>query len=235
MKESDFRIPQNSEKYITLQRTAYRSSLGKLFDKLKLGKFYNNNLSSIVERFRRRKIRKKYYQHIEKDYRDIKDFLPGESQSILDIGSGMAGIDVFLYKHYAESNPEIYLLDKQGKSNDIYYDLRSDAAYYNSFRLANQLLKLNGVPKKKVHTINITEKKFPHENNFDLVISLLAWGFHFPVSVYLEDAYSALSQNGKLIIDVRKESSGKQELNKKFNNVQVAADYEKYLRLVCYD
>lgn len=38
----------------------------------------------------------------------------------------------------------------------------------------------------------------------DLVISLVSWGFHFPVSTYLDQVHDLLREGGRLILDLRK-------------------------------
>jgi len=203
-------------------------------EKLKLGRFYNKYIASAVEGLRSSKIEKKYSDDIRSDYEQIKNHLPKKAVNIIDIGSGMAGIDVFLYNHYKAYDPNISLLDKQGVS-EIYYNFESSAAYYNSFNLAKELLNINGVPNEKINTINIDKDKFPNEYKFDLVISLISWGFHYPISTYLKEVRESLSQDGRLIIDVRKDTTGEKELRKAFNNVEVISNNQKYLRLVCYN
>jgi hypothetical protein len=230
----NFQIPTSSEHYIVFQRTTYKSFFGKLMKKVGLEKFYDYYLSSVVERCRTRQIAEKYFSDLESDYSEIKKYLPERVRNILDIGSGMAGIDVFLFNHYQNFEPNLYLLDKEGTS-EIYYNFKGVAAYYNSFDLAKKLLEINEVPNEKINTIDIDKEKFSSKNKFDLVISLISWGFHYPVSTYIENVCESLSKEGRLIIDVRKYTSGERELRSVFNTVEIISNNQKYLRLVCYN
>jgi SAM-dependent methyltransferase len=108
-------------------------------------------------------------------------------------------------------------------------------AYYNNFDLALKLLKMNGVAEENIFTINIENERFPHPPKFDLIVSLLSWGYHYPVDVYIDDVSQSLSQNGKLILDVRKGTEGSYMLQKYFDNIEVISRTSKYNRLVCFN
>jgi SAM-dependent methyltransferase len=172
-----------------------------------------------------------YLNDMEKEYLMLKDRLPHTATQILDIGCGLAGIDIYLHRHFPES--KIFLLDKTGQSKNLHYGLESEASFYNSLRLAHELIERKGVPAECVVEIDIDKDKFPQEK-FDLIISLLSWGFHYPVSTYLDEVKRSLAPGGMLIIDVRKSSDGEEILRKNFSKVDTLAFGDKKTsRLVC--
>lgn len=231
MNISNFKIPEGSERYIALQRTEYQVWFNIFFRILKLGSFYDRHLMPKIEKLRTNTIRKKFFEDIRVDFQSIKDVLPSKARNILDIGCGIAGIDFFLYQNYQNHEPNLFLLDKEGIS-DVYYGFEEEASFYNSLDLSREFLNLNGVPKDKIHTINISEDDFPSENNLELIISIISWGFHYPVSTYLEEVYHSLSNNGVLIMDIRKGTGGEEEIKDRFGNCEVVSEYEKHVRVL---
>ena len=67
---------------------------------------------------------------------------------------------------------------------------------------------------------------------FDLVLSLLSWGLHYPISTYLGEVHVALSKRGVSIVDVRLKSDGESELRRAFREVELIAEGNKYRRVV---
>ena len=59
------------------------------------------------------------------------------------------------------------------------------------------MLEMNGVPGVCIHKINIHDKAFP-TGPFDVILSLLSWGFHYPVDLYLPKVLETLAPNGIL-------------------------------------
>jgi len=150
----------------------------------------------------------------------IRDYLPDSAKAILDVGCGLAGIDVLLYQHYKSRGINLHLLDKEGISEKVYYGFNPEAAHYNSLLLAREFLKLNGVFIDRVSTYGIETEGFPSQCKFDVVISLYSWGYHYPVSTYLESVRTSLASDGIIILDVREGTDGKDQLAKHFTVCQ---------------
>src|SRR5690606_38151004 len=53
----------------------------------------------------------------------------------------------------------------------------------------------------------------------DSVVSLISWGWHYPVSTYLEPVRSALPPGGRLILHIRPRTGGEEELRRYFRYV----------------
>jgi SAM-dependent methyltransferase len=149
----------------------------------------------------------------------------------MDIGCGLAGIDVFLCRHYGPEL-ELALLDREGRS-PTFHGFREQAAFYNSLAAARALLCANGVPGGRVRTYDADRDGFPDGGGFDLVISLLSRGFHYPVTTYLPPVVRSLAPGGRLIIDVRHGTDGEAQLAAAFGRAPAPiAQAARHRRLV---
>jgi hypothetical protein len=128
-----------------------------------------------------------YVSDITDDFEMIEPYLPESVQSILDIGCGMAGIDVFLKNRYR--NARLMLLDDDGSTPA--YGWNENCQPYSSRRATEMLLKANGIEVDEWIATGVKD-----ELKADLVISLLSWGFHYPLSTY--------RVQGFCIVDLRK-------------------------------
>ena len=178
--------------------------------------------------------RKLFSQDMEREYNIVKNYLPFHPKRILDIGCGVAGIDIMLHKHYITTtdHPHFYLLDKSETNSKVYYGIEKEAAYYNSLSIAKQLLIVNGVMESHIHTQEVTGAPMFPGTQFDLIISLISWGFHYPISTYLDDVYDNLSSGGTLIVDVRKGTEGETQLEKRFGLIKTIFESKKYRRIL---
>lgn len=225
----NFKIPKGSAKYIALQRTHCQLWVNKVFRKFHAEGIYDRYFLPYLGK---EAIKNRYFKELQEDYLGVKNALPPKVENILDVGCGMAGIDLFLYYHYRNLEPNLFLIDKEGTS-EIFYGFKQEAAFYNSFELATEFLQINGVPRNKIHIIDVSTDPFPINQTFDLVVSFISWGFNYPAGTYIEDVHSALSLEGSLIIDVRKATNGESELKRKFQHVSVISEHKKHIRLIC--
>jgi len=183
-------------------------------------------------KLRNTRIKEMYLSGMEREYLSIRDFLPDNCSSILDVGCGMAGIDLFLNQHYLNSDIEFFLLDKTEIDESVYYMYTGKGAFYNSLDIANKILSENGVDSNKVHLLEADiENSIRIENNVDLVLSLISWGYHYPVSVYLDTVLNLLSEGGTLIIDIRKNTEGFDTVTQAFDTYRIIHESNKYYRV----
>jgi len=142
-------------------------------------------------------------------YEAIRDYLPQSDSSVklLDIGAGLAGIDVFLSRHYG-GDIDIHLMDfdqVDDKINAGFHDSATSFSKYSRFNLAYDMLGYNWVNTSKVKQINLSRNEgYEHYEPFDIVISLLSWGFHYPIDTYKPE----LTKRGVVIVNLRKGSDG---------------------------
>ncbi len=241
------RVPREAVKYVIFQRTQYLFFRRSNFIQ-KIIKYIPRRLAYAVESlfsnfnmmvsaeafFTHKTVEKLLTSEIRSEYESMKKFLPSNAKSILDIGCGVAGIDVFLYRHYQNQSPKIYLLDKTEMPAKVYYSFRPKGCYYNSLPLSRKLLELNNVPKGNIFTEEARDNVIDFNVKFDLVISLISWGFHYPVSTYLDRVFEILNRGGALILDIRKVegSNGLSEVKQKFGNCQIIYESSKNTRIV---
>jgi SAM-dependent methyltransferase len=234
--EGTMNIPNEALKYILFQRTefsiytTYRSLLRLVMNR----RIPIYNLSVNVEAFLfKNRTKKLFSADMEREYSIIKDHLPGgvdQSKNILDIGCGVAGIDILLARHY--KNAKFYLLDKSHINSRVYYGIEKEAAYYNSLGIAKKMLVANGVAENNVFLQEVTGAPIFPGKKFDLIISLISWGFHYPISTYLDEVYNSLGPGGILIVDVRKDTDGEHLLKEKFGQYHIIYEAQKYRRLL---
>lgn len=233
-----YKIPDSAIKYILFQRTAYliftKSFLFRIIRKI-IPSFSYNRMVGFEAKLNSKKVKEMYLTDMEREYLSIKEFLPDNCLRILDIGCGIAGIDIFLNQHYLNRGVEFYLLDKSEVEDSIYYMYEKNGAFYNSLNTAKTTLVMNGVEKNNVHLVEATEKNdIDIDNDVDLVLSLISWGFHYPVSVYLEKVHNILNEGGALILDIRKNTDGLDLLTQKFSDSKIILETSKYIRVCAF-
>lgn len=116
-----------------------------------------------------------YAAEVEKDFAEIDPYLPEFADSIIDIGCGLAGIDVYLKRRY----PHAHLTLLDGDGDLPVYGWGETNNPYGSKALADELLEANGVRADRWVKADTRD----HLRS-DLVVSLVAWGFHFPLKTY---------------------------------------------------
>jgi SAM-dependent methyltransferase len=144
-------------------------------------------------------LRKTYKASLAEDYRMILPFLPVQCNSILDIGCGMAGIDLFFYIHYRKQ-VHLQLMDGTGDA-EVKFGFNPELHPYNHLGITQKFLLMNQVDARHIHMHPIDpELTIP----CDLIVSLLSWGFHYPASTYCKLAKRSLRSGGALVLDIRK-------------------------------
>lgn len=166
-------------------------------------------------------------QELSEEYQKMKPFLPKELKSVLDIGCGIGGIDYFLSRNHG--SPVLHMLDYNKEDENIHFGLRPTASKYNSLESTREFLNNNGITNFVLHDAS---KGFPTDNEYDLIISLLSCGYHYPVNTYLNGIIKTLSKNGALIIDIRIGSLDFQMLKTIFKTVIVICTENKARRVI---
>jgi SAM-dependent methyltransferase len=237
--DTSLAIPDAAVKYILFQRTAYIQLPIARIDGLVRRLFRNSlpapvyNLGIALEsRLSRRRTKTLYAEDMVREYQSLCQVLPRACSAVLDIGCGVAGIDVFIQRHYARQPIEFFLLDRSEIASSVFYSFQSRAAFYNSLEVAREMLTMNGVPDERIHLLEATaENEIKVNRKIDLVISLLSWGFHYPIETYLLRVHQLLSDDGVLALDVRKGSEGLKALRAVFPHVEIIQSTAKYDRV----
>jgi SAM-dependent methyltransferase len=230
-------VEKDALPFILLQRTAYLSHPRHPVYRLLKGLHLAPSFDAMVRfesRHRAAAIQQAFDADMRSEYMTIRDHLPERPAAVLDIGCGIAGIDVLLHRHYGRpTDVEFHLLDKSHVEASVFYHFRDRAAFYNSLEHATRFLVDNGVPAERIFAHEVRDDgKIPGEGAFDLVISLISWGFHYPVGVYVEQVAQRLRPGGRLILDVRKNTDGMETLVRHLPNSSVILDTPKYARML---
>lgn len=137
-----------------------------------------------------------YEKSLEAIFESFKGCIPNPVSSVLDIGSGLGGIDVLLNNFLAQ-NLRVYLLDGDNKNPEVEWSYQP----HNCMTTAFDFLHANGVK----NVTGIEPAQFGQcQEKFDLVVSFAAYGFHIHPGNYLEDLKKVIHDKTVLIFDVRK-------------------------------
>ena len=131
---------------------------------------------------------KAYEESLQRQFDSIKPYLPETCNQIVDVGSGLGGIDILLSRHYGGC--PVCLID--GEDDPPTMELHRKT--FSNFQVAKDFLAKNGV--KDVSTTMVRET--------DLVVSFGAWCFHFPPLLYLPTV-APCSEFATIILEVRKD------------------------------
>ncbi|XOV82879.1 MAG: hypothetical protein ACFHXK_18730 [bacterium] len=217
-----YKLPQKARELVLYQRTSLLPARKKpnafvrVLQKLNL---LDDGYKEFVREYATAKptlIDQDYFQSMGTLAEELLPHIPADTTSILDIGCGIAGLDLFLYKRL--KSPKLFLLDKTAVEEKIWYMFKQQGAFYNSLELARENLQTNGVSADAIKCLEAPDDgciDLPGKS-IDLVVSTISWGFHYPVSTYLASVERILKEDGVLLIDVRKGPGGEADLATSF-------------------
>lgn len=139
-----------------------------------------------------------YNKSINNTFKTIEPFLPEKCTSVLDVGSGMGGINALINRHYG-GKVLVNLLD--GVDDEPLVKTHSQT--FNNIQAAYRFLRENGVSEIMHTDPNLLERYHDIYEN-DLILSFGAWCFHFPPSDYLNFVVKRCKPGTVLILDVRR-------------------------------
>lgn len=153
----------------------------------------------------------------------IAPALPKVCRRIVDVGSGLGGIDVLLRERYGEDLERIWLVDGENDPPEVVASYKT----FNNAKVAKDFHFKNGAAPGLVDVVqNIPNVKV------DLFVSFAAYGFHIHPGNYLDDIVAASHKDTTLIFDVRRtKDAWLQLLVEAFGTPRVLHRAEKYVRL----
>lgn len=146
-----------------------------------------------------------FYEHFPRWYQMFWDarfkqglFDVADNSVILDIGCGVAVIDLLLAQYLPQS--KFYLLDKEGFSfrPGVYYD--PEYPEYNSWDPVRDAINATELDSSRF-TMLSPDNTWPEE--VDVISSYLSYCWHYPKETYWNKVLDTLKVGGKLILDVR--------------------------------
>lgn len=154
----------------------------------------------------------------ERYHKTISNYLPEGCKSILDIGCGLGITDICLFEHYnRDEEIQFHYFDKTEFADELFFGYKKEAAFYNNLEMTKRLAVDYGIPESNITCIEATKNNLLGLNKMDLIISAIAWGFHFPISTYLEEVVNLMHDDSVLILDIRAGTGGMEELSKYFH------------------
>jgi len=160
---------------------------------------------------------------VQKDFDMIKNFLPARCSSILDVGCGLALINIFLSNMYDQ--PDVYLLDKTELDANKISGFNEKYKFYNSMNAAKEILLQNNVSSDRIHLYEAGEHSELYENKYDVICSLLSCGWHYSVNTYIDLFKETLSDDGVLVLDIRHDTDQVKFLGEDFVLVEQIYNY----------
>lgn len=164
-------------------------------------------------------------------YTSLLPWLPTFAINLMDVGSGLGGIDVLLAHHYESTLNTITLIDGLDDPPAKTPPLLT----FSNSKVSSKFLKQNGV----VQGLHYLSPEYASANvvdepcTQDLIVSFGSWCFHYPPDTYLEYVKRCCNAGTVLILDVRTENKEWiKQLSKELTFLGKAFEEDKYQRLV---
>jgi len=227
----ELHVPTRALPFILMQKTRLQRLSGVT---ALLRQPYFAWLARLEARLWAEDVRRNFDAQMRREYAILAPALPPQVDHILDIGSGVAGIDALLFQHYRrDATITFSLLDRTQTDARLRYGFAGRGEFHNSLDVARDLLIANGVRSECIRLVPAQAGYDVPVRDVDLALSLRAWGFHFPVETYLPEVMHALRPGGWLIIDVRPGTGGETALRRAGVELHEIQSKPKYMRLAC--
>jgi SAM-dependent methyltransferase len=182
-------------------------------------------------------------------FNEIEPFLPRACWGMLDIGSGLGGIDILIARHYCRSldvttvespnaqvqfdsrdQPFVFLLD----GVDDPPEMKLHRETFSNMKVARDFLIRNGIRADRFGYYAPSAKTLAKAP--DLVMSFGSWCFHYEPAVYLPLLATGLHADSVVIADVRRERAGWeiQLHDAGLDPVAIIRESEKFRRVVMW-
>jgi hypothetical protein len=137
-----------------------------------------------------------YHSEVNKTLGQIGTWLPVQPRSILDIGCGLAVVDMVMMQHFS---CECVLVDgEDGDGVARKYDVP-----FGNREVVQEFMDDNSIPStlwKYYSPEQLVDREIPV---FDLVLSLRSWCFHYSPETYLWFVQKHVVPGTRIIVDVR--------------------------------
>lgn len=178
-------------------------------------------------RERRDEVLALYQREMQAEFDALYPHLPAGVRSVADIGAGLGLLDLAFGRAYGAA---LHLVDIETTSHR-YHLYAERAAGYSRLEGARRMLVRNGIGPGDIVVTNPTRTNL-EPIGYDVVVSLLAMGFHFPCETYRGFVERGLRSGGVCVFDHRN-GTDQSEFLALFESVETVATYPKFRRLVC--
>lgn len=166
---------------------------------------------------------REYRVQLEHTFHQIMTIHPNP-RHVLDIGSGLGGIDVLLMQQTA---CQCVLIDGEAGGPEPV----AHAIPFCSRAAVVEFMSDNHIAETAYQYAS-ADKDLP-QGTFDLVLSLRSWCFHYPPATYLDYVVHSMEKGAHLILDVRRNHRDwRRELRHALHEVVVLDRWAKGNRVV---
>lgn len=146
----------------------------------------------------------KYRARVLRDFETIKPWLPKSVSRIVDIGCGLAGVDVHLARETKARS--VVLIDGDGTGSRKMGFVDNTRAW-SDVEIGAELVEAN-LPGISIYGFAEGNIKKSTWLWCDLLISLKSWCHHYPAETYLGLVQRSLEFHGRMILDIRTGTNG---------------------------
>ena len=229
----DIILKNRHKKWFLLQRSHFLSNIQKSIRKF-FGRYLFTNL--FVSFFNPiKKLNYNLNQEFLLEFNEIFHYLPKKINNIVDIGSGLGIINIYINDKF-DNNIDFTLIDRTYIEKKISYGFNEKRQFYNDFNITLNFLTINGIKEEQLNLIDVDSKHMINKK-FDLVISLLSLGYHYPITQYVEFFRKNTHNNTKFIFDLAEEYNDFNKIAKMFHSIDIIKKSSQrnhnYLRVCC--
>jgi len=134
------------------------------------------------------------------EYNAFRCFID-KPNKILELGCGLGRMSVYLSKQF-EHEPEFILADYDEISEKLRYGWNPGDIRYNKLEETRQFCIDNGL--KRFELFNLAERDIIELKDIDLVISVMAVGFHYPIEQYMDKLIDITTDDVVMIFGIRR-------------------------------
>ena len=170
-----------------------------------------------------------YMRILRNEFRVMKPYLTQSIRKVLDIGCGLGSINI-LINRYLPNIEMFHLLDRSlVEDGKLFGGWGHEGVFYNSLEVAKEFLISNGVSNDKLHILEANEERIIdiEDHSVDLLISLLSWGFHYPLDYYLDEVERVTSDSCLWVLDIRKYSNQEKTLKDRGYDLEILEESNK--------
>jgi hypothetical protein len=194
-------------------------------------KFGNDFLLRAEAKYRRHAIMSISEQEIRTEISRLVKPLSGQKiNSLASIGPGL-GIEVV---ELAKALPisEVLLIDIE-ENNRFHHGFEAEGAGYNDLAVTKNFIEVNLDRNLEYRQINPLGNDIlqQHRNKYDLIVSLISCGFHYPAETYLQFFKDNIAGDGCIILDLRVGEDHSVFLD--VFDTELIEMTEKYQRVLC--
>lgn len=140
-----------------------------------------------------------------RDFMAMTSWLPEKIDAVLDIGCGLALIDVEIARHHP--GVRINLLDGS-ETTDRHVKFEQTTVPWSDVMRGVSIVNANCDASAIGIYHPTAEGPIPSE----LILSFKSWGHHYPVATYVDLVKRSLRPGGRIVLDIRHGTDGKESM-----------------------